>query len=400
MSFELSRSDRKILFITAAVFLVLVVASLLFVSPEGNQKPVPSTYSSDSSGAKAAYLLLQETGYHVQRWERPLIELGARGRRETLIIAEPERFAGRQERTALHKFISNGGRVIATGRLASSMLPEDWCVSNTEIGSGWRTFTAITPCQITRAAPRITIARPVRWHSDSPAFALYGDNQEIVVVSYSYGEGKVIWWAAATPLTNAGIKESGNLEFFLACIGDKENTQVLWDEYSHGYSSAPAETYESKLAVGMLAQLFLLAAAALFTFSRRSGPVRPSVTDIRLSPLEFVETLGDLYERAHAAAVAVDICYQRFLYWLTKRLGMPNNASVEQLERAVRDRWNFQDEQFAATLRRCASTRHSLDFHPKQALQLVRSLHAYAIKLGLFPAHTKEKREWKPFRSF
>ena len=51
--------------------------------------------------------------------------------------------------------------------------------------------------------------------------------------------------------------------------------------------------------------------ALMCTFSRRSGPVRMPATDSRLSPLEFVETLGDLYSNAHAAPAAVGVAYQR-----------------------------------------------------------------------------------------
>src|SRR2546422_4760103 len=37
--------------------------------------------------------------------------------------------------------------------------------------------------------------------------------------SYSYGKGQVIWWAAATPLSNAGIRQRGNLNLFLNSVG-------------------------------------------------------------------------------------------------------------------------------------------------------------------------------------
>jgi hypothetical protein len=121
---------------------------------------------------------------------------------------------------------------------------------------------------------------------------------------------------------------------------------------------------------------------------------------VRLSPLEFVETLGGLYARARASAVAVDICYQRFLYWLAKRLGISNSASVEEFERAVRKRWNFRDEHFGHTLRDCASARYLPDLPPRRALQLVRSLDSYAVKLKLFPASAKESSPWKPSRNY
>jgi hypothetical protein len=75
-----------------------------------------------------------------------------------------------------------------------------------------------------------------------------------------------------------------------------------------------------------MAQAGLLLLAVLFTFSRRSGPVRPLIEPSRLSPLEFVETLGGLYQSAHANQVALEVLYQRFQYMLKKRAGFARSA--------------------------------------------------------------------------
>jgi hypothetical protein len=389
MQLQLSRSDQKILLIAGAMFVALVIVALLLASPESGQETTPTTYSSDSSGAKAAYLLLQETGYHVERWERSLAEIET-GDNAALILAEPERYANERERARLRRFVREGGRLIAIGQSAGPMLPENPSVAGLLEEAVWQKYTAMAPSPITRAAPEITMAPRAQWTSHKSGLALYGRGEQTAVVTYPYGRGRVLWWASATPLTNAGLKEPGNLEFFLACLGDKATTRIYWDEYMHGYSRSRKASYEINLIGGILAQFVLLSAAVLWTFSRRSGPVRPADPEVRLSPLEFAETLGGLYEHAHASAVAVDICYQRFLYWLTKRLGMSGSASVEEFERAVRSRWSFHDEQFAPVLRECASARYLPDLQPKRALQLVRSLHSYAVQLRLFPTSAKE----------
>ena len=44
----------------------------------------------------------------------------------------------------------------------------------------------------------------------------------------------MIWWGSCVPLTNAGLRESGNLAFFLNSVGPVTNTHVMWDEYFHG----------------------------------------------------------------------------------------------------------------------------------------------------------------------
>jgi hypothetical protein len=98
-----------------------------------------------------------------------------------------------------------------------------------------------------------------------------------------------------------------------------------------------------------------------------------------------------LYEQADAAPVAVDVSYHRFRYWLTRRLGMAGNASIEEMERAVRERWDFKDPHFAETLRACESVLYQSDLKPGIALKLVQSLDDFAAKLKLFRITGKEK---------
>jgi hypothetical protein len=130
-------------------------------------------------------------------------------------------------------------------------------------------------------------------------------------------------------------------------------------------------------------QLLLLALAIVATFSRRSGQICKPVADIRLSPVEFVHTLGGLYERAGSASVAVDICYQRFRYWLTRRLGAASNTPAEDLQSAVRDRWGLTDDHFVAIMRRCESARSDPYLHAPEALYLVQELDDYASRLNI-----------------
>jgi hypothetical protein len=101
-----------------------------------------------------------------------------------------------------------------------------------------------------------------------------------------------------------------------------------------------------------------------------------------------VETLGGLYQQAHAASVAVDVYYQRFHYWVTRRLGLNKNATPEEIARAVRERWDVKDDAFLDALIAAASARYQPDLPQRQALEVVQKLHEYAVQFKLFP---KEK---------
>lgn len=387
MPLKIDPRDRKLLLGASVVFVLLIAGVLVFGGQQGDKTEVPSTYSTASGGARAAYLLLAQSGYKVQRWERPLVDLP---KDATLVLADPLEAPTREERVSLRNFVFDGGHVIATGMFSGTFLPENESVPDMLLGMTWKKASAVSPSAITRAAPEITIAPQARWPSYSPTYALYGDGDEIVVVKYPYGRGEVLWWAAATPLTNAGLKEPGNLEFFLASL-EETKSPILWDEYVHGYR----ETFESSVGHSpvkwLLLQLALLGLAVVATFSRRSGPVSTPATDVRLSPLEFVQTLGGLYENAGTASVAVDISYQRFRYWLTRRLGVANNISINDLEAVVRDRFEARDDHFAAILRRCDTAKADPYLSESEALHLVQELDEYASRWKLYESRRKEK---------
>jgi hypothetical protein len=390
MSLKLGQGDRKIILIAGGVFLLVVTLSFIFTRGSGSTDEVTSTYSAGSSGAKAAYLLLKASGYNVERWENSLSDLPDPVGK-TLVLAEPEGSPTAEERRNLTQFIENGGRVIATGVFAGYFLPKNGAERDPFGESAWRKLSAQSPSPITRATLEITMAPAAQWNSHTFAVPLYGDGENQRVVKYTLGRGEVIWWASATPLTNAGLKEPGNLEFFLACMGEPNGRQILWDEYFHGYRRSLVASAGRTPLKWMFLQLALFTLAILMTYSRRSGPVCIPPAEARLSPLEFVRTLGALYEQAGAAPVAVDVSYHRFRYWLTRRLGMAGNASVEEIERAVRERWDFQDPHFGEILHACESVPYQSDLKPRAALKLVQSLDDFAVKLKLFRITGKEK---------
>jgi uncharacterized protein DUF4350 len=383
---RLNSGDRKILVIAAIAFLVLVGLGLL-LGPSGNENETATTYSVASRGAKAGFLLLQELGYHVQRWEKSHTDLQPDSH-TVLIIADAFVIPDGKEKAAIAKFLDGGGRVICTGMLGAMFLPENDTEDNPEPNGLSKEYEALTPSAITRAAPRISLI-PYSWWSKANGIPVYGDKNHAFAVQIPHGDGEVIWLASATPFTNAGIQSTGNLEFVLAALGDREHTRVFFDEYVHGYGDQGSESEKNHpLAWALLLQSVVLAMAALLTFSRRSGPLRPAPPPSRLAPLEFVETLGGLYQQAHAAAVAVDVYYQRFQYWITRRLGINKNAPPEEIARAVRDRWDVSDEAFHSTLLSAAAARYQPDLPQKQALEIVQKLHEYAVQFKLFP---KEK---------
>ena len=392
MSGSLTPGDRKLLLAAAAGALLLITLSVTLSPDGGTTTESPTTYSAASGGAKAIYLLLLAARYPVTRWEQSPRDLPDDAN-ATLILADPQAAPTIEERSALSRFLERGGRVIATGTSGALFLPEHRVGPDPIAGMTWKRMSSLSPSFITRAAPDITLAPQAYWDADVSALPLYRDADDatkVRVIKADVGRGEVIWWASATPLTNAGVREPGNLEFVLACIGDTHRP-ILWDEYFHGHHrSLAASLIDSPFKWAAL-QLALAAAAVLLTYSRRSGPIVVPAAESRLSPLEFVRTLGSLYQRAGAASVAVDIAYQRFRYRLTRRLGIASAASADELERAVRGRADLDDPAFGDLLRACESAREDPRLGAVAALTLTRSLYDHAVKLDLARAMGKER---------
>jgi hypothetical protein len=394
MPLQLTPSDRKILLITAGVFVFMMAAAFLLIRGTTSDQDIPSAYSTSSGGCKAAFLLLQESGYQAQTWEQPMRELPD-GKGKTLILVQPATFPPAGEKQKLETFLKGGGRIIAAGRFASYYLPQNQAVRDPANGTLWKRIPALSLSPITRAAPEITMAPQAYWLSNSGAVGLYGETDKPAVVEYKIGDGSVLWLADSAPLTNAGLKETGNLEFLLAAVGRPEQSQVLWDEYVHGYERSAATTASSRVIAWIGLQLAVFAVAILLTYSRRSGPVWIPQSEVRLSPLEFVRTLGSLYQHASAGSVAVEISYQRFRYLLTRRLGLSVNCGIDDLDRAVRERGALREDNFATTLHECESCRYDPEVPSATALRLIQALFDYAQRLKLIRSQPREKA-WKP----
>ena len=376
--------DRRLLIGAGVVLVILLVVSALVSPPQAQPTMgIPSSYSPAWDGAKAAFLLLKDIGYQVERWERPPTEISDAAENAVLILAEPRELASAEERQAIQRFLSVGGRILVTGALASRFVPEATPRSGELLDREWRHYRPLLPSPLARSAPEIAMAAASNWEAKSSAqLVVYGEGGQSAVVTYRFGKGRVIWWAAPTPLTNGGIREKDNLVLLLNSLGPPGQTRVLWDEYYHGARDS-LWSYLARTPVPWAAvQLGLLFLAALVTFSRRRGPVRAPVAESRLSPLEFVETLGDLYHTAHAGPAAVGIAYQRFRFLLTRQLGLPANAAVPDLSRSASRRLGWNKLALLDTLGRAERAMRSIDLREAEALELVQQLHDYAAHLA------------------
>jgi hypothetical protein len=388
--------DRQLV-IGAVVIMVVLLGLTYVLRPVPAQQAVgrPSSYSTDWLGTKAAFLLLQESGYRVERWESPPEELPQDAAATTLIFAEPSEQGTSAERAAVSRFVSAGGRLLVMGASGAAFAPQSAGVPIPDVDLTPKPFSALLPSPLSRNAPEVTMVAPDEWKSLAPSqLAIYDRKGKPGVVWYRYGKGQVIWWAIASPISNGTIREKGNLALFLNSVGPP-TSHVLWDEYFHGMRRSLSSYFAETPLPWAGLQIACAFAAALFTFSRRSGPVRMPAGESRLSPLEFVDTLGSLYQSAHAAPAAVEIVYQRLRLSLVRRLGIPMKAKLPELCQAAADRLGWPANALFNTLSDAERAMRDINLENTEALELVGDLHGYLDRMDSQRNPAKERPSWK-----
>jgi hypothetical protein len=390
----LDSADRKLLIGAGILFTILVVLAAMVAHPQNSGiAAAPSTYSASWDGAEGAFLLLQQLGYNVSRWEQSPAALPQDSNNKVLILADPTEPPSEEERYDIIEFLEKGGKVIATGAAASEFLPNASQFAEGNPIDTKEAFDALLPSPIVRGAAQITMAPPEDWAPASVRqVVVYGDDSTAAVITYQFGKGQVIWWAAPTPLTNGALLDSGNLAFFLNCVGPPGQAAIFWDEYFHGVRGSLVDFFMHTPVVWAAVQFALVFLAILATYSRRLGPIRAPATQSRLSPLEFVDTLGDLYLSAHVSAAAVGIAYQRLRFTLTRKLGLPMDISSKELASAASTSLGWEEAPLLNVLVRCDSAKEAPKGRIEKPLALFQEIHDYAAMLEVKRPITKERK--------
>jgi hypothetical protein len=377
-------SDLTILIAAGSITLLLCVASFLLAPVDSTTYRDGSSYSPRPGGAKAAFVMLRETGYHIDRSFEPLTAIRSRPQATVLILANPARSPSQQDVRALERFLAAGGIVVATDAAGAEFLPG-------LPGRGSRSASSAQPAPVpaaivspvTAGVPDVempTASAPVP--PDSPYVVVYGSDRSPAIVLARVGEGMALWWADSRPLTNGAIRRSGHAELLLNIAGPPGERAILWDEHYHGLS----RSFWSYLAATPLGfsslQLGVIAAAALFTWSRRKWPIRALHVEPRTSPLEFVESMGALYQRAGVACSAVATVRARVRRALLATTRLPASTDDDTLADAVGQRRPIAAATVERVLRESADAARSADLGSTEAAAIVSRLQELTANLA------------------
>jgi hypothetical protein len=380
---SLDAEDRRLLLWSVGIAVTLAIATgYLLPNGNDNDNPLPSTYLAGQHGARAAYETLLRSNYQIERWERPLSELAATAGPETVvIIAEP--FSREpSDIKAVRKIVERGGRVLSIGYWGGFILPGE--------ASDMPQVFNLVACKLEpegldalSESGEVWMVPRASWKMGNPLQRVeYACSNNPAVVEYEWGKGQIVWWASSTPLENGSLSRAHNLDLLLYSLGPREGHRFYWDESLHGEVRS-TWSYAGGLAWNSLwFGLAGLAMLVVFSFSRRSGPVRDLPPPPRATPIEFLEALGSLYRNAGASATAVSIAWERFRRHSLRLCGQRGSKmGAAELAAVIRRRFPRADASLEADLAACQEAAWSEEANPRQALKLIQTLHRHYEEL-------------------
>ena len=401
---SLDPKDRRLLLWSVGIAISLaVIIGMVMPNENNDDNPLPSTYLTGRHGARAAYESLMHAGYSLERWERPLSELvESAGPNTVLILAQPFR-PEKDDFKAVRQIVSRGGRVLATGLWGGYLLPDGR-------PSAPENFT-FAACQLDAQgldpladSGQVWMVPNATWEAGSPKQRTeYSCAGQASVVEYDYGKGHVVWWASSTPLENASLSRAADFDLLLNSIGSREGHRFYWDESLHGEIQSKWSFVTGPTLPLLWTGLILISILVVFSFSRRSGPLRESPAAARATPIEFLDALGSLYRSAGATSTAVSIAWERFRRSALRMCGLPQSRiSAEELGAAIRRRFPDADARLEEDLRSCEDATHNEKIEPRAALKAIQTLHHHrqllmeAAKPGSKFGTNREPKDERP----
>jgi hypothetical protein len=400
---SLDSKDRKLVVWCVGIGLTLaVLTGALMPSGNGDDNPLPSSYLAGRHGARAAYETLLRSNYPIERWERPLSELASTAGPETVVIFAEPFSRETSDIQAVREILERGGRVLSTGFWGGFILPGEASATPEEFN--------FAPCKLEAegvdplaGSGEVWMTPMATWRVGNPAHRVdYGCAGQPAVVEFDWSKGHAVWWASSTPLENGALARAHNLDLLLNSLGPREGHRFYWDESLHGevrstwsYAAGPSLNL---LRIGLL----LVGLLIVFSFSRRSGPVRDLPPPARATPIEFLRALGSLYRNAGAGSTAVAVAWERFRRHALKLCGQRSSKmSAAELAVVIRRRFPQAGERLEADLAACEAAAWGEADEPRQALKLIQTLHGHREKLeaAAKPRAPKQDQASEPIQS-
>ncbi|MCS7079490.1 MAG: DUF4350 domain-containing protein [Chloracidobacterium sp.] len=414
----MSRQTFKNGLVVALVVALLLGLNLLFyVKPEPAEESDVfadrSTHSGRAYGTLAAYLLLQESGLRVSRWEQDYRALADNRDVRAVIFVEPREKPGPRQLRALRRWIVNGGTFIVFERAwplalgGQELSPSDRLpLEATGSAFGKAPLQSVAPWQpggvfhgVSRLACSET-AVTVKLHPlskphsfelgnfDEPhrlkgAVPLAGVKDAPAVLEVGYGDGRIIFVGDPFVIANNGIGEGDNARFVLnlarMAVGEGDG-RIVFDDYHHGYRMTNGGLlgflgyFRGTPIPWLVWHTVAFGLLVAYTLGRRFGrplrlPVKP-----RTNALEFVTAMAQIQKAAASRDLALENLYRRFHRRLCRYTGLPTTTPLRDLCVAAGERSGRPGSEWRSVTERCQAIIDGAPTTDAELLRLARRL--------------------------
>lgn len=326
----------QVWWVVPAVALVILALIGLVFGQEQQKVDYGTSYDASSGGSRAAYLLLEELRYPVERSRLPV---GG----EIRWLLFPTKFDAKDAQS-FDDWVRRGGiALVATddheliGRLK---------LMATVLGArprGVPGYGQLRPIErgetYTAAAPDVSFLRagPTTL-SGPPGERTWGriENEPLVSI-HAHGRGQI--WLLRRPdvFANNNLREEDNA--VLACrladamLAERPGGRIAFDEYCHGLRDRPSVTdlLFRPPVLGVTLQSLVLLAFVLWRSGSRFGLLEPPPSPARRSKAEFLDALAELLARNGDRAAAFRTMRDSLRRRIARELGVPADASIEDL---------------------------------------------------------------------
>jgi hypothetical protein len=376
------KRNSTAIFLLLAIFLLIVGLNFVFMVDEQQEQETEQTgsrssYRSTPYGTMAYYSLLEQSGYPVTRFEKPLTQLSENKAISTLVIIAPPALTlpDEAELKALSSWVAEGNLLVIIDRLG--FVNVNGAQSRMALNREEFTTRPLQPTLYSEGVDQIKLspfASRVTVESQATIYH-YGDDRGAVLANAEVGAGQVLWLTDPYLVANNGIVEADNVILALNLLVNAPEGLIAFDEYHHGYGSAASQGvlayFEGKPVKWMFWQLALISALLVYTYGRRFARALPLRRESRTTNLEFVSSMANISRLAKASDLAMQNIYSDFRNKLCRYCGLPTRTDSPRLAAVAARRMQGNERDLRDLLAKCEKVAYGAPTSDAELLKLV-----------------------------
>ncbi|NTX64735.1 hypothetical protein HUA74_29200 [Myxococcus sp. CA051A] len=372
--------DRFPLLVVGGLVLTAVLGSLLVKGAKrGEFADTLSTYRAHEDGARALFLLAEESGLPVTRRMADLRITGAdtstpvllavevEGSREddleqTQLAAEPDAGLGdehvprvgfnafrashlddREVTELLERVVAGGTVVYVPWGSRENPLLDALGVKLTKADTTlpMRTLVPPFPSPYTLGVERVEVKVQAYLELPENAVPVLEDERlgRMVAAVVPHGQGRVLVVGAPELAMNGALARADNAQFWLSSLRALGPGPYEFDEFHHGFTNERSVVDFARRYGLQFAVLQLLVGVALWSVAlKRFGPPRPPPESARVGATDALFAMARLYREGRHHAFAAKLVSRGLTQELALHAGLPAHATHTAVSDALKER--------------------------------------------------------------